>query len=371
MQKYNLHSILAAFMWISAVLITAKTISTKPPKTFVLNFDITVKDNDIKLPYAVLTLIRNGSVEEQIKVGGSAKHVFVLLPDAEYTIEISKPGHVSKRLYVSTYDVPEKDLFVKNDNFLFKANVNIFKEIPGLDISILEEPIGKITYDKTKKDFDYDYRYTMAMKAALERLQRELLKRQKEIDEKEKEEKDKFVAEEREAIARQTGEQRILAQQAAEERKKTEEIARYQAKATEIAEKKKVEEAKAKVEAEERVKREQEQLAKSETEKKRKAEEEQQKQVQAEALAKAAEEERLLKEAEAKIITADAEAYAVQAVSKAIQNGGDSAVEFEIKKLQAQAVQELGRGSLGKIILLPTDVVSSLTNTLSRFTSKT
>ena len=77
------------------------------------------------------------------------------------------------------------------------------------------------------------------------------------------------------------------------------------------------------------------------------------------------------KEAEAKIITADAEAYAVQAVSKAIQNGGDSAVEFEIKKLQAQAVQELGRGSLGKIILLPTDVVSSLTNTLSRFTSKT
>lgn len=76
------------------------------------------------------------------------------------------------------------------------------------------------------------------------------------------------------------------------------------------------------------------------------------------------------KEAEAKIITADAEAYAVQAVSKAIRDGGDSAVEFEIKKLQAQAVQELGRGNLGKIVLLPTDVVSSLSNTLSRFTSK-
>lgn len=77
------------------------------------------------------------------------------------------------------------------------------------------------------------------------------------------------------------------------------------------------------------------------------------------------------KEAEAKIITADAEAYAVQAVSKAIREGGDSAVEFEIKKLQAQAVQELGRGSLGKIVLLPTDVVSSLSSTLSRFGAKT
>lgn len=77
------------------------------------------------------------------------------------------------------------------------------------------------------------------------------------------------------------------------------------------------------------------------------------------------------KEAEAKIITADAEAYAVQAVSKAIREGGDSAVEFEIKKIQAQAVQELGKGTLGKIILLPTDVVNSLSNTLSRLGSKT
>lgn len=76
------------------------------------------------------------------------------------------------------------------------------------------------------------------------------------------------------------------------------------------------------------------------------------------------------REAEAKIITADAEAYAVQAVSKAIENGGNSAVEFEIKKLQAQAVQELGRGNSGKIVLLPTDVVSTLSNTLSRFISK-
>lgn len=76
------------------------------------------------------------------------------------------------------------------------------------------------------------------------------------------------------------------------------------------------------------------------------------------------------KEAEAKVIRADAEAYAVQAVSKAIREGGDSAVDFEIKKIQAQAVQELGKGSLGKIIILPTDVVTSLSGTLSRFAPK-
>lgn len=80
------------------------------------------------------------------------------------------------------------------------------------------------------------------------------------------------------------------------------------------------------------------------------------------------------KQAEAMKIRADAEAYAVSAVAKAITEGGSSAVEFEIRKLQAQAVQELSKGNNAKIVLLPSDVMSSLSGgvggLLSRFTSK-
>jgi len=66
------------------------------------------------------------------------------------------------------------------------------------------------------------------------------------------------------------------------------------------------------------------------------------------------------KQAEALKIRADAEAYAVTAVAKAINDGGISAIEFEIRKLQALAVQELGKGNNAKIVLLPSDVMSSL-----------
>lgn len=80
------------------------------------------------------------------------------------------------------------------------------------------------------------------------------------------------------------------------------------------------------------------------------------------------------KEAEAKKVRAEAEAYAVSVVSQAISAGGQSAVEFEVKKIQAQAVQELGRSSNSKIVLVPTDVVSSLSGammgTLNKLTSK-
>jgi regulator of protease activity HflC (stomatin/prohibitin superfamily) len=77
-----------------------------------------------------------------------------------------------------------------------------------------------------------------------------------------------------------------------------------------------------------------------------------------------------LKQSEAVRIRADAEAYAVGVVSKAIADGGATAVEFEIRKLQAAAVQQLSEGSNSKIVLVPTDVLNGLSGALSRFVSK-
>jgi len=68
------------------------------------------------------------------------------------------------------------------------------------------------------------------------------------------------------------------------------------------------------------------------------------------------------KQAEAKMVLADAEAYAVNAVAKAIASGGGSAIEFEIKKLQADAIQKLGQSASTKFVMLPADVLGSLTS---------
>ena len=76
------------------------------------------------------------------------------------------------------------------------------------------------------------------------------------------------------------------------------------------------------------------------------------------------------KQAEAKRILADAEAYSVGVVSNAIANGGSSAIEFEVKKIQASAIQALGEGNNAKIILVPSNVLESLTGTIGAITSK-
>ena len=76
------------------------------------------------------------------------------------------------------------------------------------------------------------------------------------------------------------------------------------------------------------------------------------------------------KEAEAKKILADAEAYAVTAVSRAISEGGASAVEFEIKKIQAEAIKELAQGNNSKIIMIPSDVLSSLSGAIGKIAGR-
>ncbi len=76
------------------------------------------------------------------------------------------------------------------------------------------------------------------------------------------------------------------------------------------------------------------------------------------------------KQAEPKRVLADADAYAVNAVAKAIANGGESAINFEIKKIQAKAIESLGVSESSKIVILPAEIMESLSSVASRLVSK-
>lgn len=76
------------------------------------------------------------------------------------------------------------------------------------------------------------------------------------------------------------------------------------------------------------------------------------------------------KKAEATKLLADAQAYAVSAVSEAIRSGGESAVAFEVKKIQAEAIKSLGEGQGAKLVLMPVELLEGLTNISKRIGGK-
>ncbi|SFV38101.1 SPFH domain-containing protein [Hyphomicrobium facile] len=75
-------------------------------------------------------------------------------------------------------------------------------------------------------------------------------------------------------------------------------------------------------------------------------------------------------QAQAQRVLADAQAYTVKTIAEAINNGGEAAINFDIKKIQAEAVKTLGSQPSTKVILLPSDLLETLSSVASKLVLK-
>lgn len=80
---------------------------------------------------------------------------FKLPLNRKFIVEVSKQGFISKKIEVNTKVPPEKKLA-----YIFPFSLEIFEEIPGMDVSMLDKPIARISYLFTISQFDYDNLYT-------------------------------------------------------------------------------------------------------------------------------------------------------------------------------------------------------------------
>lgn len=133
----------------------------------------TIKKEETKKRFegVTITIKRNGSVWKTLTSESSGKFNASLDPDGVYLIEFSKPGHVTKRMEFSTKNVPPDDA---KYGFEFPMEMNLFEQIDGLDVSILNKPIAKVAFDPATGYMDYDAAYTKSIKSELERLKEEL-----------------------------------------------------------------------------------------------------------------------------------------------------------------------------------------------------
>jgi len=125
---------------------------------------------------AVVTIKRNGAVWKTVTSPANGKFQAGLLPDAIYMIEVSKPGFVSKKIQVSTKNVPPDDA---KYGFDIPMDISLFEEMDGLDVSILNQPIGKIAFNPETGYMDHDAAYTKSIQKEMDRLKKELAARLK------------------------------------------------------------------------------------------------------------------------------------------------------------------------------------------------
>ncbi|MBI3501229.1 MAG: hypothetical protein HY063_05485 [Bacteroidetes bacterium] len=92
-----------------------------------------------------------------------------------FVVKFTKPGYVTKIITIDTH-VPK----TSKGNYFFGFSIDLFEEIPELDVSVLKHPIAKIFFNTFTKKFDYDYNYTAKINERVKEMYRKyfLLKKE-------------------------------------------------------------------------------------------------------------------------------------------------------------------------------------------------
>jgi hypothetical protein len=135
--------------------------------------DGTVTSGTKKLDGAIITLFKGTTQAQQVSTPANGKFSVNLEPEFDYTLTVTKPGFITKKLLFSTKGVPTD--IAKNFEGGAKPEISIF-EIPKDPAvvsqvnSILSQPMAKFLYDPTEQDIVFDKEYSESMLQELNRL---------------------------------------------------------------------------------------------------------------------------------------------------------------------------------------------------------
>lgn len=134
------------------------------------------KDAEAKHLDSVLITIYNGDIPlSETWTNKKGKCSFKLPLDKNLKIQVTKKGFVTKFIAINT-KVP----VANRDIFNFSCDVDIFEEIAGLDVTILNSPIARITYSPSLETFQYDMGYTNKVNVELKKMYKKYYKLQEE-----------------------------------------------------------------------------------------------------------------------------------------------------------------------------------------------
>ena len=138
-----------------------------------LSIDGQILDGRDKLEGAYVRIEKNGNFDREIRTDRRGKFDFELELFNEFMIYFGKEGYVTKKIYVDTRTISEGQ--IKSSYLRYGGwKVEIFPDDLGVDIAILDKPIGKVTYSDEYNSFINDDFYTKTIQNRLDKLVEDL-----------------------------------------------------------------------------------------------------------------------------------------------------------------------------------------------------
>jgi len=130
-----------------------------------------------KIPGVTIKAFENGKLIDTYETKANGKYEFFLDVGKQYELVFSKPGIVTKRVSMDARNIPSEDV---GAGFSMNIEMSLFEEMEGLDVSILNQPIGIAKYNANTGALEFDFAYTQKIKDELNRLMKEWAAKSKE-----------------------------------------------------------------------------------------------------------------------------------------------------------------------------------------------
>lgn len=240
---------------------------------------------------AVLKIEKNSEIVDEIDLGKKGKFKYNLELKNQYILHFDKDGYVTKQIEVNT-NVPSAKESKSFQPLYFE--VEIFNSVPDSELGPFKYPVGKIVYNSSIDEFDYDVNYSRKIQNQIRKKEKAYKKAREEYEEEQREKK---IAQKKEKLKKEKEKkskekQEIIQQQKEKAKEKKERLRKQQEE-----EQKRKEELKRQMKK--RAKERADSIAKAKEEKERKRQEQlekQQEKIQEELAQKEAEESQKKKE---------------------------------------------------------------------------
>ncbi|MGZ4064637.1 MAG: carboxypeptidase regulatory-like domain-containing protein [Bacteroidia bacterium] len=136
-----------------------------------LVFSSRVEKNDKGFGGATINLLSSsGAVVQQATSDASGFFKLDVPANGDYNLVVTKDGHVSKTIHISTTGVPadkNKDNFKQGLNI---ESISLFEPLQGVNYSGLNQPVLHIKYQSGTGEFSDDEAYTTKMQTVLQNI---------------------------------------------------------------------------------------------------------------------------------------------------------------------------------------------------------
>ena len=132
-----------------------------------IEVDGTVRDKDTnrKLAGVEVAVFQEGQSYDAVQTLSNGKYTLSLDHGSDYELVFTYEDLSVRRVEVNTSTIPEA---FRERPFFLNVEMSLFEVPAGFDSALLEEPIGKLSFDPAKEKLDWDLDYTRSVQARIE-----------------------------------------------------------------------------------------------------------------------------------------------------------------------------------------------------------